>query len=390
MALTLENYLFPYLRISETVVCGAWTLKQVEVKRLRRQANPRSVALIRIMERHLDPKGKVIQTAVVATRTGPDWANEEARRIEVDAFHSAVSFAVLNANADERYRIPWESSLLELATTETAIISVTPATAVHGGAYLLRGGPISNQKIGGATGHMKFPAPEGLISTPTLTLDGPLLDAAFSNAMAATSSEESEANRTEREIHAAIHWYSRAWENSPLHTMTDVLVQLKTSLEALSGSSNSEKGVKVLRTLYVEAALRPGVDELLWEGEDSQYERTDQRGRIRNVPAFDHWFWNFVETRNRIVHDTLDPEMDYVLEGSPFAGNIFRVADRVCRELIRGSLSRRSNVDLLISKSMLRIEALLEEAGVIDVSADGSLPVQPAIEDSDALTAPTE
>lgn len=154
---------------------------------------------------------------------------------------------------------------------------MTPANAVHGDAYVQRGGPISNQKVGGATGHIKFPAPEGLISTPTLTLDGPLLEAAFRNAIAATASEEPEASRTEREIHAAIHWYSRAWENSPLHTMTDVLVQLKTSLEALSGSSSSEKGVKVLRTLYAEAALRPGVDELLWEEGAPRYKRTDQK-----------------------------------------------------------------------------------------------------------------
>lgn len=389
MALIPENYLYPYLRISEKVVCGAWTLEQVETKRLRRQKNPRSVALVRIMERHLDHKGKTTQTAVVATRAGVEWADEEARRIEVDAFHSAVSFAVLNANADERYRIPWESNFLDLATAETAIISVTPANAVHGDAYVQRGGPISNQKVGGATGHIKFPAPEGLISTPTLTLDGPLLEAAFRNAIAATASEEPEASRTEREIHAAIHWYSRAWENSPLHTMTDVLVQLKTSLEALSGSSSSEKGVKVLRTLYAEAALRPGVDELLWEEGAPRYKRTDQKGRIWNVSAFEHWFWNFVETRNNIVHETLDPEMDYVLEASPFAGNIFRVADRVCRELIRVSLSRRGNADLLISKSTHRILELLENAGIVEVSDRGDSADQPAIEASGVLPVQT-
>lgn len=274
MSLTPEIYLYPYLRISETVICGAWTLEQVETKRLRRQENPRAAALIRIMGRHEDHKGRILQTAVVATRTAQEWADEEARRIEVGAFHSAVSFAVLNANADERYRIPWESSLLELATSETAIISVTPVTAARGDAYVQRGGPINRRVAGRASGHMKFPAPEGLISTPVLSLDGPLLKAAFDNAMAATASEPSVANQTEREIHAAIHWYLRAWENSPLHTMPDVLVQLKTSLEALSGRSKSQDGVKILRTRYAEAALALGSGALLWTGEETLYERT--------------------------------------------------------------------------------------------------------------------
>lgn len=389
MSLTPEIYLYPYLRISETVICGAWTLEQVETKRLRRQENPRSAGLIRIMERHADHKGKILQTAVVATRTGPEWADEEARGIEVGAFHSAVSFAVLNANADERYRIPWESSLLELATSETAIISVTPATAVHGDAYLQRGGPLNRQVVGGATGHMKFPAPEGLISIPILSLDGRLLEAAFSNAMSATASEPSAANQTEREIHAAIHWYLRAWENSPLNTMPDVLVQLKTSLEALSGSSQSKDGVKALRALYAEAAVAPGGEALLWAGEETLYERTTRWGSAEEHPAFEHWFWNFAETRNSIVHDTLDPEMDYALEGSPFVGNIFRVADRVCRELIRVSLSRLGRADLLMSNSALRIQVLLEEGGLIDVSVPGPSPVQPVIEESGALPAQT-
>lgn len=195
MSLTPEIYLYPYLRIFETVICGAWTLEQVEAKRLRRQENPRAAALIRIMERHEDHKGRILQTAVVATRTAQEWADEEAGRIEVGAFHSAVSLAVLNANADERYLIPWESSLLELATSETAIISVTPVTAPRGDAYVQRGGPINRQVAGGASGHMKFPAPEGLISTPVLSLDGRLLQAAFDNAMAATASEPSVANQ---------------------------------------------------------------------------------------------------------------------------------------------------------------------------------------------------
>lgn len=83
-------------------------------------------------------------------------------------------------------------------------------------------------------------------------------------------------------------------------------------------------------------------------------------GDIQKLPAFEHWFWNFTETRNRIVHDTLEPDMDYELEGSPLAGNIFRVADRVCRELIRVSLSRLGRPNLLMRNSALHIYESLE------------------------------
>lgn len=370
MTLRPEIYLYPYFRISEPVSCGAWNLNLRETKRLRRNTNPKSNGIARVIERHLDPKGKVLHSAVVATRTGPGWDDVEARRTEVDAFHSAVSFAVLNANADDRYRIPWDSGLFEPATSETAIISVTPEDAVHGDASLLRRGPINSHLVGGATGHLKLPAPEGLISIPILTLDARLLEATFRNAMAATTPESSDANKVEREIYAAIHWYSRAWENSPLHTMPDVIVQLKTSLEALSGRDKTKDSVKVLGELYAAAVAAPGGEALLWQNEGTRFERTDRNGKTYDVTTFEHWFWNFAETRNKIVHDTLDPEMEYVMEGSPFAGNIFRVADRVCRELIRINLSRLERDNLLMSESALQIQAVFKEIGGIEQQSE--------------------
>lgn len=355
-----EIYLFPYLQIKEAIGFGPWMLEPADSKSLTRQKNPLSQNLFRVFGRHLGHDGRPVSSAVVARRIDAEPVDAEGLKNEIEALQTAVTFSAIDANARKGNVIDWDSGSLDLATTETTILSVTPLAALTGGASTKRGGPINSRLVGGRSSLLVHAAPEGLISSPVLSLDQQLADAVFKNALVVSTEPEA---IVERQIHAALHWHARAWENSPLHTMPDIIVQLKTSLEALSGKHKTQDGVGPLRELYKGASDSHGADNLLWTKQERMFERTVP-GKTFQVAAFDHWYWNLAETRNNIVHETLDPQMDYETDGSPFNGNLFQVADRVCRELIKVRLSMQGYHDLLMSRSDRSMMDVMRRAGL--------------------------
>ncbi|RAX15994.1 hypothetical protein DC347_15620 [Pseudarthrobacter sp. AG30] len=194
------------------------------------------------------------------------------------------------------------------------------------------------------------PAPEGLVSIPDLELDHRLLDAVYRVSLEALSDDSL---KIHRQVWAALHWHSRAWENSPPHTMTDILVQLKTAIEALSGNSGTAQGIKVLEEIYSSVKGSIGADEFLWRDSSLSFPRKF-KGRTDMYSAFGHWYWYLADTRNTIVHDTELPVMEHVAEGSPFHGNLFRVAERVTRELIKIRLAQLGHPEAAMSSMSRR------------------------------------
>jgi hypothetical protein len=144
------------------------------------------------------------------------------------------------------------------------------------------------------------PPPEGLISIPDLALDGVLVDAVYRVALEALSGDSPAINR---EVLAALHWHSRAWENSPLHIMPDILVQLKTAIEALSGKSGTAAGIDVLEGIYRSVAGTFGASDFLWQETGPSFPREFNEA-TKMYSSFGHWYWYLADTRNPIVHDT--------------------------------------------------------------------------------------
>lgn len=70
--------------------------------------------------------------------------------------------------------------------------------------------------------------------------------------------------------------------------------------------------------------------------------------------SFGHWYWYLADTRNAIVHDTASPVMDHVATGSAFEGNLFRVAERVTRELIKIRLAHLGHPEAALSPTSRR------------------------------------
>jgi hypothetical protein len=228
-----------------------------------------------------------------------------------------------------------------------------------------RGGAIYEKLIGGGTIFDEFVlqlAPEGLLDMPEMKLDAELLNAVYEVELSAWADDP---GAIREEVSAALHWHSRAWENSPLHTMPDVLVQLKTAIEALSGEHRTKEGIPKLEVIYraIEGTLGDG--DYLWDGGEQTFLNT-YRGRPTEVSAFAAWYWNLAKLRNNIVHSTKRPEMHYDEPGSPFAGNVFQIAERVTRELIKIRLAQLGYPLAAITPTNRRILAMAKDHEIAD------------------------
>ena len=328
-------YLFPYLRLREGATAGPWSLQPLDPEKLAVPFDDMGRTLKAVLARFRDEAGQPLTTATLVQRMEPELVSGEAREHERDALRAAVSFAVADANAGLGNEIPWDAAALNLATAEVATFFVGGVSALEKGTFVRhRGGTLNHRIIGGGTVHDDFVVeqpPEGLISIPNLALDGVLLDAVYRVAVEALSDDSPTINR---EVLAALHWHSRAWENSPLHIMPDILVQLKTAIEALSGKSGTAAGIGVLEGIYSSVVGTFGSRDFLWQEPGPSFPR-EFNGATKMYSSFGHWYWYLADTRNAIVHDTKSPVMDHIAVGSPFQGNLFRIAERVTRELIK-------------------------------------------------------
>ncbi|MEO8528398.1 MAG: hypothetical protein ABI435_04915 [Pseudolysinimonas sp.] len=184
--------------------------------------------------------------------------------------------------------------------------------------------------------HMVHAAPEGLVVMPELDLDPELMSAIAEVVMASFADENLV---IEGQVSSALHWHARTWENNELHTASDVVVNLKTAIEALSGEHQTRSGIPVLDGVYSAIERTHGAHAYLWDSASPHFPRT-YRETTTDYSAFGNWFWHLADDRNMIVHSTAAPESIHVAQGSPFEGPIIRVAERVTRELIKIRLAQ--------------------------------------------------
>lgn len=357
-------YLFPYLRLREEVNVGPWVLQPLDPKKLAEPFDGFGRTLKALLSRFRDDAGQRLTTATLVRRKEPEFDPGEAREHERGALQAAVLFAVTDANTGNGNEIPWEAPALNLATAEVATFFVGELTALENGTFVrTRGGTLNRRIVGGGTVNDDFvvvPAPEGLVTIPDLTLDSRLLDAVYRVSVEALSDDSA---KTKREVWAALHWHGRAWENSPLHSMPDILVQLKTAIEALSGKTGTATGISALEEIYRSVTGTIGADEFLWRESSPCFSR-EYNGKTNMYSSFGHWYWCLADTRNAIVHDTESPVMEHEAAGSPFQGNLFRVAERVTRELIKIRLAQFGYPEAALSPSSRKHLRIAQSRGL--------------------------
>lgn len=344
-------YLFPYLRLSSAVTVGPWSLASLDSGKLAAATEGLGLTMKSLLARHRDESGLPLETATLVQRIQLGGHPNEGGEYERQALHSAVTFGVIDANAHGRNQIEWDAPGSDIATAEVATFFVGEISALEEGTFVRRrGGPLNQRTISGGTVHnelLVMGPPEGLVSRPIMDLDAGLMEAVY---QVHINGRKCDATSVHQEVISALHWHSRAWENSPQHSMTDVIVQLKTAIEALSGQHRTLMGIPVLEGIYRSVEGTLGATEWLWRDLAPTFSRLS-KGRESTQGAFAYWYWYLSECRNRIIHDTGLPETDHVAPGSPFEGNVFRVAERVTRELIKIRLAQLGYPEAGLSSS---------------------------------------
>ena len=144
-------------------------------------------------------------------------------------------------------------------------------------------------------------------------------------------------------LRLAVNWLSKAWRNTPSIRWEDRIVLLKTGFEALTDTSKTHEEASWLRSLFERhlAEVPPELlDDLLWTTSESRsmsYTYGDPARTIA-VTQLEHWFHEFGEARNAIIHGAQSWPSTYLVDG-PYKGLFVYVASRLLIEGIRVALA---------------------------------------------------
>lgn len=146
----------------------------------------------------------------------------------------------------------------------------------------------------------------------------------------------------ERHILTAISWWSKSWRNTPSVSWADRVVILKTAFEALlGGESHTPKAAQLLRMLFEAAAskVEGKVEGLLWSTSETPTHTAlphiKKQIKIDKLTDLEHWFIEFGNQRNKIIHEGITPSLTYQEGKSVYNGHLVLTADRVLREAVK-------------------------------------------------------
>lgn len=170
-----------------------------------------------------------------------------------------------------------------------------------------------------------------------------------------TGAKSSEELNQHRQLLTAIDCWSKAWLNTPSIRDAERVVLLKTAFEALLGleqkDSHMSKELKALREIFNTpvGAMGEHAEGLLWNA--NQIPRHEAPSKLKKylgdqLTDFEHWFMEFTDRRNTIIHEGMTPDLDYEVPESAFSGHFVAVADRVLREAILLKLHQLDYPDL--------------------------------------------
>ena len=113
---------------------------------------------------------------------------------------------------------------------------------------------------------------------------------------------------------------------------------LKTGFEALTGLSRTSEAMKDLVRIFKSAERQLGsgigLESLLWQADEGTRTRTFNR-RSCEVTKIEAWYGELADARNSIIHGGALPNLNYDELGSPYAGHLLEIGDRVLREAIK-------------------------------------------------------
>jgi hypothetical protein len=291
--------------------------------------------------------GEPVKRPTIIARKDTGASGVPPSRQELSALQAAVDFAAVSMNPE------WSSEAAmafaySVVTTDNTEIQCWPLNLESG--YVAFDTGLLNATLHGGLnldkGSWLIPRPLEVVIPSTAALDVDLATAVYNIGLQIGKPEK----ELERRILIALHWWSKAWRNSPSLAWPDRIVFLKTAFEALTDESSTPKAAAALEGVLAKVADSLGIEVLdlkdfLWSPDEApRLERTwrDKSGHERKELLTDlqHWFNALGQARNAIIHEgSLSVDLNYEQAGSRYSGPLFHSAERVLRESVRLILS---------------------------------------------------
>ena len=149
-------------------------------------------------------------------------------------------------------------------------------------------------------------------------------------------------------VRIALEWFVKAWRNTATLHFPERLVFLKTAFEALTGSSKKWKIAERLREIFeeLEHTTERDSEVLVWSPKEKPvHTRTwcDREGRLQSklITDLEHWFIEFSEVRNDIIHEGKLLLPTYSRPDTAYKGEFFFTAEFLLRGVIKVLMSKK-------------------------------------------------
>jgi hypothetical protein len=329
---------FPYLPLSRTCQFGPWQVgplgdykgswESAEFERMSRDF----IASFR------DSNGQPLRSIALLSHGSRGVDGRLPRAPQRLAIQRAIEFATLDQNPK-----PSDPNAgLGSATSDNAELMIWPVDIKSGRVTLSRGSMVSVMSGGNRINHRNFAVPSPLevnIPWSSVTLDRELLAALYH---LFTRRLRGDDDALRKRIMTSIGWLSQAWRNTPSIRPEDRIVMLKTGFEALCGTSSTPRCAEHLRNIY-EATLAGATvrdtEDILWSPVERDRFSREYHGRTYGITDLQHWFMEFGDARNKVIHDGLTPRLNYRVSKSAYNGHLVHTAERLLRDTIKVSMA---------------------------------------------------
>ena len=321
------------------------------------------------LSKFVGPDDQLIKNPALLCRKGKRLNGQEPSPNEVRALELSLAFAFIDNNPRSIPENHRDGSWM--VTADNAELHVWPIDLESGRVTKSCGYLVST-----LTGGYRISDSE-LVFRPPLDLNMPfsasapdcwVLTGIYETVLRSlrAPNENVDANR----IRIGVDWFVKAWPNSTRLHEAERLVFLKTAFEGITGKSKPHESARKLRRMFEELPNTSVRDSeiLVWSPEEKPIRTrtsTPKRRRRRTslVTDLEHWFMQFGDARNTIIHGGALPKLEYSGSNSTYKGPFVWTAEYLLRGVVKVLLSKCGYDHAWRSERWRTIKSTWEDAG---------------------------
>lgn len=356
----------PYLSLDKAVAFADWELGPLESFE-DRWADPRfKDKAMAFLNKFVGPDNELIKNPALLCKTGQQLDGQMPLDEEVAALELSLVFAFVDRNPRMGQDIDagwW------VVTADNAKLFLWPID-LERGHVVLSNGCLVTVKTGGYR-----ISDQKLVLRPPLDLHMPIgprspdvlvLTGVYKTVI--RSLRYPGECVTADQVRVAVEWFAKAWSNSRAVQWPERLVYLKTAFEALTGTSKGWKSARKLRQIFeaLPDTIEDDAEILVWSPEEKPVHRrpwSDKNGQPQStlITDLEHWFIEFGDTRNTIIHEGRVPDLTYSGSNPAYAGHFFCTAEFLLRGVIKVLLSKLGYENVWRTELWRSIDAVCAE-----------------------------